>query len=153
MTLSQSEADALLKMSKQFIDTIPIELSQTTTMDRDWDLLSKDKREKFILTIERGRRKRIRLKYQTRAREVFILARLDLDGPKHQNPPNAPYKPGEWLVGSHIHLYREGFETRIAYELSDIDFKFRSPIGGLTSLEDFLHFCNVTPLPAIQQIV
>jgi uncharacterized protein len=81
MALTQAEADALLQMPKEFVDSDPMEFSQTQPMNYDRLLQSVDRREQFLLTVERGQRKRIRLKYQTRARKVIVLARLDLNGP------------------------------------------------------------------------
>src|SRR3954468_24438924 len=78
-------------------------------------LMSLDRRERFVLDVERGRRKRTRLKYQTRGREIIILARLEIDGPDHVNPPTSPHRPGERIPCPHVHLYVEGFEDRVAY--------------------------------------
>ena len=119
MSLTQAEADELLSMPKIFVDLAPLELSTMEPIDYDRELRSVDRREGFLLTIERGRRNRARLKYQTRARKVIILARLDLNAARHRNPPESPYKPDEWLSETHLHLYREGFEDRVAYELND----------------------------------
>jgi hypothetical protein len=151
MPLTQAEADQLLTMPKAFIDARPIELTLTMPMDQDRELISADRREGFILTIERGRRKRTRLKYQTRARKIIVLARLDLDGAPHRNPDDASYRPGEWLHGTHLHLYREGFEDRVAFELADVeDRPFRNTQDAVKSLEDFLRFCGVASRPPIQ---
>lgn len=117
-------------------------------------LLSNDRREEFLLTIERGNRKRIRLKYQTRARKVIILARLDLNGPAHRNPLDSPYRPNERLSCPHLHLYREGFEDRIAYLLPEIpEFVVSNPANGLAWLEDFLKFCHIDEVPNIQTTI
>ena len=149
--ISQSEADALLALPKIFKGDEPLEFSMTNPMDYERDLLSNDRREAFILTIERGNRKRARLKYQTRARKVIVLARLDLDGPAHRNPPDSPHRPNERLLCPHIHLYREGFEDRVAYLISDVpNFNVTNAGNGLTWLEDFLKFCHVEGVPAIQ---
>jgi hypothetical protein len=94
MPLTQAEADELLQMPKVFVANAPIEFSLAEPMDHDRVLRSTDRREEFLLTIERGRRKRIRLKYQTRARRVIVLARLELNGPRHKNPPESPYITG-----------------------------------------------------------
>jgi len=118
--MSQAEADALLALPKIFKGDEPLEFSMTTPMDHERVLLSNDRREEFILTIERGNRKRARLKYQTRARKIVVLARLDLDGPAHRNPPESPHRPNERLLCPHLHLYHEGFEDRIAYLISDV---------------------------------
>lgn len=152
--ISQAEADALLALPKIFKGDEPLEFSMATPMDHERVLLSSDRREEFILTIERGNRKRARLKYQTRARKIVILARLDLDGPAHRNPPDSPHRPNERLLCPHLHLYREGFEDRIAYPISDVpDFIVTNSSSGLVWLEDFLKFCHVEGVPTIQTIV
>ena len=152
--ISQAEADALLALPKIFKGDEPLEFSMTTPMDYERVLLSNDRREEFILTIERGNRKRARLKYQTRARKIVVLARLDLDGPAHRNPPDSPHRPNERLLCPHLHLYREGFEDRIAYPISDIpDFIVTNASSGLVWLEYFLKFCHVGGVPAIQTTV
>ncbi len=152
--LSQAEADALLALPKIFKSDDPLEFSMTTPMDHECVLLSNDRREEFILTIERGNRKRARLKYQTRARKIVVLARLDLDGPAHRNPPDSPHRPNERLLCPHLHLYREGFEDRVAYLVSDVsDFTVKNTSNGLSWLEDFLKFCHVDGVPAIQTTV
>ena len=111
--ISQAEADALLALPKIFKGDEPLEFSMTTPMDYERVLLSNDRREEFILTIERGNRKRARLKYQTRARKIVVLARLDL-------VPN---------------------------------FIVTNSGNGLVWLEDFLKFCHVDGVPAIQTTV
>jgi len=154
MSLTQDEADTLIQMPKLFVESAPIEFSLTEPMDYERELLSTDRREGVLLTIERGNRNRMRLKYQTRARRVIILARLELNGPRHKNPPAAPYKPGEWIGGTHLHLYREGFEDRVAYELRDAPGWFN---GGTTeaipAFEKFLQFCSVIQWPPIQTAI
>lgn len=152
--ISQADADALLALPKIFKGDEPLEFSMTTPMDYECVLLSNDRREEFILTIERGNRKRARLKYQTRARKIVVLARLDLDGPAHRNPPESPHRPNERLLCPHLHLYHEGFEDRIAYLISDVpDFIVTNSGNGLVWLEDFLKFCHVDRVPAIQTTV
>jgi hypothetical protein len=149
--LAQAEADSLLGMAKEFLDDDPLEFCQTQPMNNERWLRSLDRREQFILTVERGRRRRIRLKYQTRARKVIVLARMELNGPAHWNPPESPYRPGERLDGTHVHLYRENFEDRIAYAIPDVPGLMARDLGnGLMCLEDFLRFCGVGRWPNIQ---
>jgi hypothetical protein len=151
MSLTQAEADGLLEMPKVFVDPAPLEFTLTQPMNYERVLHSTDRREEFLLTIERGRRKHIRLKYQTRARRVIILARLELNGPPHKNPPYSPYKPGEWISETHLHVYREGFDDRIAYELVDAP-RWPDPniTDGIPALEHFMRYCAVTQWPPIQ---
>lgn len=151
MPLTQAEADGLLQMPKVFVDQDPIEFSLNEPMDYDRLIRSTDRREEFLLTIERGRRRRIRLKYQTRARRVIVLARLELNGPRRKNPPESPYKPGEWISETHLHLYREGFEDRIAYELGDAPgWTDPGSTDGIPALERFMRYCGVAQWPPIQ---
>ena len=73
-------------------------------------LKSLDGHEAFLLNINRGRVLQAKVTYQTRARSVIVLARLDF-GVEHRNPDGA-------IVGSpHLNLYREGFADKWAYEL------------------------------------
>ncbi len=151
MPISQTEADRLLHMAKEFADDDPIEFSTAQPMKFQRALVSFDRRERFLLDVERGRRKRTRLRYQTRGREIIILARLELDGPDHINPPNSPYRPGERIKCPHIHVYLEGFEDRVAYRFDEMpDLAVQNPGNGLLTLEDFLLFCGVQKWPPIQ---
>jgi hypothetical protein len=151
MALTQSEADSLSQMPKEFVDADPLEFSQIQPMNYDRLLQSMDRREQFLRTVERGQRNRIRLKYQTRARKVITLARLDFCGSAHRNPPDSPYRPSERLAGPHMHLYRENFEDRIAYDLVDVPgLTIRNLESGVSCLEDFLMFSGLNKWPAIQ---
>jgi uncharacterized protein DUF6978 len=152
MSLTQSEADLLLALPKHAPPGTTLELSTSTPMDQDWELMSHDRREEFILTIERGRRKTIRLKFQTRAKTVIVLARLDIDGGPHRNPPGQPYRPGELLASPHLHLYREGYDDRVAYLLNELPGGFAfSLTDDLIALTEFLEFSAVDPIPPIQR--
>ena len=151
MSLTQAEADQLLLLPKVFLDQSPIEFTLNEPMDQDRVLHSTDRREEFILTVERGNRNRLRLKYQTRARKVIVLARLDLDGKRHRNPPDSPYRPAEWLPGTHLHVYREGFDDRIAYLIEDAPrWSETNVTHGIVALEAFLQYCAVQSCPPIQ---
>lgn len=154
MPLTQTEADALLQMAKEFVESDPLEIPRTQPASFVRSLVSTDRREEFLFDFERGNRNRVRLKYQTRGRKVIVLARLDINGPAHRNPPDSPYKPGKRFNGPHFHRYTEGFETRIAYELSDVSgLTIRDPAQAVFCLEDFLKYCAVQSMPNIQLTV
>ncbi len=117
-------------------------------------LLSTDRREEFLFDFERGNRNRARLKYQVRGRKIIVLARLDLNGPAHRNPPDAPYKPGVRLLCPHFHKYLEDFEDRVAYEIADVPgLSLRDTSNAVFCLEDFLNYCAVEAVPNIQLTV
>jgi hypothetical protein len=154
MALTQTEADSLLQMNKEFAERDPLEFWQTQPMRYERLLLSVDRREQFILDLERGRRNRARLKYQNRARKVIILARFEINGPAHRNPPDSPYRPGERLDGPHFHRYTEDYEDRIAYHVADVPgLTVRDLNNGVFCLEDFLRYCRVQNAPNIQMMV
>jgi hypothetical protein len=151
MPIAQNEATRLLRMAKEFTDADPLEFSNGQPMNFHRALVSLDRRERFVLDVERGRRKRTRLKYQTRGREIIILARLEIDGPDHVNPPTSPHRPGERIPCPHMHLYVEGYEDRVAYFLHEVaDLKVQDPSNGLLTFEDFLRFCGLQAWPNIQ---
>jgi len=137
--LTQAEADFLHSLEKEFEsgELLPFPLSRS--FDAERDLLSIDGREKFILTIERGRRRRARLKYQIRARKIIILARLDIDGPAHRNPAGSPHRPGECLLCPLLPIYHEKIGDGIAYKLEDVPGDQMSDLdNGTFRLMDFL---------------
>ena len=85
---------------------------------------------------------RTKVTYQTRARQIIVLARLDF-GPDHRNPDGN-------IVGSpHLHVYREGYGDKWAYKLDD---KLKDKIGfdipvdsadAKNWFDSFLDFCKI----------
>lgn len=136
--LTQTEADALLRLEKV---TASAETFHFPDLGGriEVPLVSRNRREQFSLDINR---KRIALTtgYQTRARQVIVLARLDFAAP-HRNPD------GTEVGVPHLHVYREGFGDRWAVEV---------PAGLLTNpsdswqvLHDFMVYCSVVERPTI----
>lgn len=142
INIPQVEADALIAMEKvRENDTVykfP-NLGGSTIAE----LVSQDKKEKFLLDIYRGTIKLSKVRYQTRARQTIILVRVDLDGPEHQNPD------GTIIPTPHIHLYREGFGTKWAQPLSSFA-EFSQPNVIPQMLNDFMRFCHIIQPPNIQ---
>lgn len=81
--------------------------------------------------------------YHFRARQVIGLARLDLDGPPHRNPDGVEIGP------RHLHLYREGFALKWAFEIPES--QFSNLDDAAVTLEDFMRFCNVVEFPRIRR--
>ena len=97
--------------------------------------VSDDKQEQFLLDLCRGTLRLSKLKFQNRARQVIILVRLDVDGAPHTNPD------GQRLGGTHIHIYREGYDDRWAYPLDANIFSDTADIA--LTLEQFCGRCNI----------
>lgn len=140
--LSQFEADTLLQMEKHRVDdqhyAFPFGGDSLTI-----DLQSPDKREQFILDVSRGRIDFSKIKYQNRARQIVVLARIDLAGAPHRNPDDVE------VPCPHLHVYREGFGDKFAVPLPNDDFPRPDDIWG--TLEDFQRFCKITRPPLIDQ--
>lgn len=139
-SLTQAEADALLATEKHRLDDVQYDypgLGGSISVP----LASPDRREYFLLDVSRGRIELSKGTYQTRARSVVILARLDFGGPPHRNPDDTE------IPCPHIHLYREGFHDRWAYALPPGVFTDISDLW--LSLTEFMRYCNVTQPPNI----
>jgi len=151
MPLTQAEADSLLGVTKSFADASPLQLTQTLPMDFRRELLSVDLRERFFMDVRRSPHVVARLRYQTRARVSVILARLEIDGPRHRNPPSDGEENGQWIGGTHLHVYREGLGDRFAYPEEQLEeLGFTLPLELVPSFRGFLRFCSVSDVPDIQ---
>ena len=138
VNISQSEADALLRLEKHRLT------------DEEWEypftggrltvpLVSADRRESFSLDLSRSRIILEKQTYQKRGRQVIVLARLDLGGAPHRNPD------GEEISCPHLHIYREDYGDKWARPVpTDVFTQLDDPQGVLA---DFLRFCNVTQPP------
>ena len=153
MNLTQAEADHLLSMPKTFEDRITtIDFPRVQAFQETYTLIGENVHEQFLLDLERGNIKRARLKFQTRARKIFTIARIDIDGRPHRNPPDSPHRPNERFTGTHIHLYRVQFGDRIAFLPEDLE-EFSTPTDddAVSWLAAFLRYCNVDPIVPIQE--
>ena len=138
-TLTQQEADALLKLEKYYRGdkqfTFPSHGGKL-----EIPLFSHDEREEFVLSIDRSKIKLTKNTFQTRTRRSIVLARLEIDGAPHRNPD------GEEILCPHLHLYREGFDDKWAMPLPDF---FKNPNDAWETFNDFLDFCAVIKKPII----
>jgi len=138
--LTQSEADLLLRMSKRFADPV-YALAMPPGHDESHELVGNDSGDERFLLDTRGCRRTMKLKFQTRSRKVFILARLDIEGGPHTNPD------GQRLGGTHLHLYREGFDDKWAAPLDPVLFPDTSSIA--TAFQDFCRLCAIREPPTV----
>lgn len=140
--LSQIQATELLALEKQAVDRtihrFPL-AGESITLQ----LESTDQREQFLLDLSRARIAVSKVKMQARARQVYVLARIDLGGAPHRNPD------GEEVDCPHLHLYRAGYGDKWAVPLP-VD-KFPQPSDIWDTYERFLRFCNVTRPPSVER--
>jgi Family of unknown function (DUF6978) len=108
--LSQGEANALLAMPKQLAGQGRIEVVPGTRAK--YDVESHDGSEKFVLHVTRNSIKLQKVTSHFRQRTVG-LARLCVEGAPHTNPG----PDGQHFGGTHLHIYVEGFDDKIAHPL------------------------------------
>lgn len=135
--LTQEQADDFLRLHKRAEDGLVYTLSPG--IKHSIPLASLDGTEKFLLDVNRHSLKRTKVTLQSRSRQVVVLARLDIDGPPHQNPD------GQIISCPHLHIYREGFGVKWAFLVDTKTFGNTSDL--LETLNDFMKFCNVIDRP------
>ena len=140
--LTQAEADTLIQMEKHRADdarsVFPMGGRSLTVA-----LNSPDRHEQFFLDVSRGSIRLEKVKMQTRARQVVILARVDLAGAPHRNPDGAE------VPCPHLHQYREGFGDKYAVPLPAG--RFTNPADVWVTLTQFMTWCNITQPPHIER--
>lgn len=141
--LTQADADNLIAMQKTFEDRSPISMHPGADYSRV--LIGADLHERFLMDVWRGTVRISKARLQTRARKVVVLVRVDVNGAPHTNPD------GTILNGTHIHIYREGYEARWAYPLNRSSFV--DPIDNPRLVGDFCQYCNVVDIPRFQEIL
>lgn len=142
INLSQSEADALIAMEKIRVDEQSFEYPSFGGRV-SVPIISRDKREKFVLDISKGQIALLKGTYQNRARQVVILVRLDFGGPPHRNPDD------EEVSSPHLHIFKEGYGDKWAIPLPEDKFPNTSDMWQL--LEEFMRFCKITEPPRIER--
>ncbi len=138
--LTQSEADRLILTEKHSTDQKPWnfpELGGSISIP----LISSDKRDNFFLDIYRGKINLKKGSYQNRALTCVPLLRLDFSGPSHQNPD------GSEIACPHLHIYKEGFGDKWAYEVPKNYFRNLDDIWII--LDDFMNYCHIVKRPNI----
>ena len=136
--LTQYEADALIKQDKVPTDNRLIDLPDFGGSIAI-KLQSQDMQENFILNYRRSKIKLSKVNHHLRAPHKTDLVRLDVGGPPHRNPD------GKEIGPNHLHLYREGYDLKFAYDVPKTDFPNLKNIRK--TLEDFLRYCHVVKQP------
>ncbi len=142
--LTQAEADRFIQMTKRFVRA-PAAISIPPGLDESHELAAVDDRERFLLDIWRGTLRLTKLKLQNRMRTVVVLVRLDVDGAPHTNPD------GQRLSGTHLHLFREGYDDKWAFPVDPKIFTLLSDPG--TTFQEFCALCKIESPPPVQGVI
>ncbi len=142
--LTQAEADQLIQVQKHFMNP-PASVSIPPGVDDTYELAGPGDREKFLLDVWRGTIRLTKLKFQNRVQTVVVLVRLDVDGAPHTNPDGQP------LPGTHLHLFREGYDDKWAYPVDSAAFTLLSDPGA--TFQEFCKYCHIESPPPVQGVI
>lgn len=133
----------MITMRKRFIKSRRISLPPG--VDETHELIGDDRRERFLLDLWRGTMRLSKYRMQTRGRIIVVLVRLEINGAPHTNPD------GQVIDGTHIHIYREGFDDKWAYPVNPE--RFRDINNAGIAFEDFCRFCHIEEIPPYQEVI
>lgn len=139
--MTQADFNTIIKEEKIFSDLInPLALSPAPI---SWTREIKATKSKNIYQLDfyRGSFELTRFTYNKRFRQSVILLRYDSGG-RHTNPDGISFD------GPHIHLFREGFNDKFAYPVTDLKIDDNHTIDEV--LDKLLQFCNVTKRPVVE---
>ena len=136
MLLSQTEIDELLNVLKEIRYEKECFRFPEKGESEKLDVYSIDGKKKFIIDIVPGSRRSNAKKvtYQERYQKDTILIRLDLYSQFHTNPD------GTHVSTNHIHIIKEGYDDRFAYEVPE---EFIDIDDKITTLINFLEYCKI----------
>jgi hypothetical protein len=138
--LSQADADGLLGMPKRYSGASVVKFAPGADVRADMQGIPHPE-ERFMLDLWRGRRNVVKIKFQTRGRNIFVLARLDINGAPHVNPD------GRLIEGTHLHLYTEEYGTRVARPVGPADFSDLSDLNS--TFAEFCQMCSIVGPPVL----
>jgi hypothetical protein len=141
MAITQSEYDFLMRQIKVFDDlTSSVQLGPAPIQ---WtrQVNSLTNKESFFLDFYRGSFELSKYTVNKRYRQTIILLRYD-NGGRHTNPD------GVLIEGKHVHLYREGYNDKFAFPVSEMG--VRDDDGMETVFNKIMQFCNIQKFPPIE---
>lgn len=141
MAITQAEFDFLMSQDKAFEDAIsPIQLGPAPLQ---WtrQLNSIVNKETFLLDFYRGSFELSKYTINNRYHHTIILLRYD-NGGRHTNPD------GELFEGAHVHLYKEGYNDKFAFPVSQVGVTDTNTME--TVFNKIMKYCNVKTVPTIE---
>lgn len=130
--MTDNDFNTLASMKKQFVYQKNVQVPHDKQFET-YKIKSYATKDKFFLYYDRRGTYELKQKGQIQYKKDFSMIRMEVNAPPHINPD------GSAVSRNHIHIYKEGYELRWAYELSDI-LKFSS--NDTTPLNLFISFCE-----------
>ena len=141
MGIAQAEYEFLMQQDKEFEDLIhPIQLGPAPLQ---WTkkINSTKTKEVFLFDFYRGSVELSKYTFNKRYRQTVILLRYD-NGGRHTNPD------GVLFEGPHVHLYREGYNDKFAFQVSEVGINTSDSMEEV--LKKIMQFCNIKRFPSIE---
>jgi hypothetical protein len=141
MGITQTEYNFLMIQEKEFENLIePLSLGPAPLQ---WSkkIIATSTKELFLFDFYRGSFELSKYTFNKRYRQTIILLRYD-NGGRHTNPD------GVLFEGPHVHFYREGYNDKFAFPVSEIGVAVVDSLE--TVLRKILDFCNVKRFPTIE---
>lgn len=138
MALTKESFEALMSLRKRFTDDATISLNTNWTKDLE-SITTKDK---FQLDYRNSKIEIRKFSINHRTRINTVLVRY-CSLHRHTNPD------GTVFPGAHIHLYREGFDDKIAFSVEEI-LGVNADASKETILEALMKYCNIEDSNSIQ---
>jgi hypothetical protein len=141
MAITQVEYDFLMGQEKAFDDLVSAIQLGPAPIQWTRELTSLHNKETFLLDFYKGSFELSRYTINKRYRQTVIMLRYDNAG-RHTNPD------GVFFEGKHVHLYREGYNDKFAFHVSEIGVSDTDPIE--TVFNKIMQFCNVKKISTIE---
>jgi hypothetical protein len=140
MAIDDALFDYLIKLKKEFKESNNISLGPAPIK---WtrDIISTESKDTFLLDFYRGEINLSKYSINKRYRTSICLLRI-CSQKRHTNPDGTSFS------GAHVHIYKSGYEDKIAQPFSILGVKDDCSMDdALTAL---LKYCNVKNIPTIQ---
>ncbi len=138
MSLKQDTFDHLLALKKTFEDASVVSLGSTWSKN----ILAVDTKDRFILDYKRGKIEVRKYSFNKRVRTNVVMVRY-CSLKRHTNPDGVSFE------GAHFHIYREGFDDKIAFPVKDTLGLDPDTTSREEILAAILKYCNIDD-PGIQ---
>jgi hypothetical protein len=140
MSITQTEFSRLLSLEKTFDAADTLILGPPPA---SWSrgLTAPSTRDKFILDFRRSGFEITKYSYNKRYRQTIIMVRY-CSTVRHTNPDGVTFD------GPHVHLFREGFDDKFAFPVSEMGVDSGDAMDIV--LIKLLRYCNVSGIPVIE---
>lgn len=125
--------DSLMLLQKSFLHPKSVKLPHDK-QKKVFHVSSVGTKDTFLLDCHRQGTYEMKLMNQMRYGKDFPMVRLEINAPPHMNPDS--YVTSR----NHIHIYKEGYGMKWAYELSD---KFPASMNMLNLFVIFCEYCGI----------